>query len=493
MNLDFDLFVSGSPNGDQRWPNNSEDSFCKQFFSLETDTPNACDFFIEVRESPEKQLCCYYSYVHRKDVFGLVNGQKRKGAYFAMILRFKGIYCDRPRNIFSLMDMVYRNKIVGSVLEGSSSGEAYLVESLEARTDKFREVENLFANQLSVIVNDLKVISSSFAVSQSGMLPEFNLYEKDDSVILDALKKHLKVHLLAFTNDKSGVIDSYKTKIAEKEKELETLNNKYAALLAEKKRVDDALNATKGELAAASQKNKELHQEIEDLKSKLAEASNFPLLHNWILEYAKKHNAEESQATSGGSAYGFRSHTHSHHQSHSNGNDGRESGESGILSFLKKYWPWILSALVALAAFVLAFLFFNPFKKDVVVTDTTDKDLQQEVVAMKSELQNARDSLAFALSALAGEDMIPVPYNNIKIDIDPIRSNIVTDKAGVVPAINNKSVKCVVVEGNEFATLAADNSTLNVIKEGSVTLAVMNDGQEVPGSRRVILVKKSAQ
>ena len=57
MNLDFDLFISGSPNGDQRWPNNSEDMFCKQFFALETDTSNECDFFIEVRTSPEGQRC----------------------------------------------------------------------------------------------------------------------------------------------------------------------------------------------------------------------------------------------------------------------------------------------------------------------------------------------------------------------------------------------------------------------------------------------------
>ena len=218
MNLDFDLFISGSPNGDQRWPNNSEDMFCKQFFALETDTSNECDFFIEVRTSPEGQRCCYYSYVHRKDVFGLVNGNKRKGAYFALILRFKGIFCNTPRNIYFLMDMVYRNKIEGSIIEKTSTGESYLVESFASKNDKLREIENLFASQLAVIVNNLKPLDSSFASSQSGKIISYNLYEKDDATIMDTLRKHLKVHLLAFTNDQSGIIEGFKTQLLSKDK-----------------------------------------------------------------------------------------------------------------------------------------------------------------------------------------------------------------------------------------------------------------------------------
>lgn len=498
MSLDFDLFISGSPNGDQRWPNNSEDLFCRQFFNLETDTQSPCDFFIEVRTSPEAQRCCYYSYVHRKDVFGLVNGQKRKGAYFAMILRFKGIYCDNPRNIFSLMDMVYRNKIIGTVLDNNSTGETYLIESFDARKEKLRDIENLFASQLSVVVNSLKPLDSSFANAQSGIMPLYSLYEKDETEIVEALKKHLKIHLLAYTNDQTGIIEEIKTQLSVKEKECSNLNNQYLALDAEKNQVDTQLKAVSGDLIIERQKNNELSQEIESYMTQLEEANRFSELHEWILEYAKNHsNVEEHSQT--GLKHGGGANGGINRKDRNRDFDIESEQVNGLLSFLKKYWTWLLVALVLMSAIILAFrLFSKPKKED--VSGQTAVSLVQENDTLKFELKAARDSLKTVVESLQGiqatvngqsQGFVTIPITNFRIDVDPITKGVASTGASIWPdqLIKNPYFQLAIekIDGSD-GSATINNHKLSVQKAGKVKIVLKDmSGKEI--SAREISVK----
>lgn len=495
MNLDFDLFVSGSPNGDQRWPNNSEDMFCKQFFALETDTSNECDFFIEVRTSPEGQRCCYYSYVHRKDVFGLVNGNKRKGAYFAMILRFKGIYCNTPRNIYSLMDMVYRNKIEGSIIEKTSTGESYLIESFASKNDKLREIENLFASQLSVIVNNLKPLDSSFALSQSGKIISYNLYEKDDAIIMEALRKHLKVHLLAFANDQSGVIEGFKSQLLSKDKTLNELKTKYAKLLTEKQNIESSFNDYKNNAEARfkgyQQRIDSLEQEkhnllgqIDELKAQLQKLHE---LHEWILEYARKNGISKGP-------------------SHDD-NDGVSDKDRGrwAKSF-KKYWPFFTAIIIVILVILLFLKLFVPSNPDKVSKGAIQQyelridELSSSNSKLTAQITDLRDSLDKANIILSGIKGVVSDTNGggvgantvtlssiIRADVEPISNETITGTAQIVPKTTGLTWK--IKEGNEYAQ--KNNSTLTVTQNGTIKIVlVTSKGVEISGTERELKVNK---
>lgn len=487
MNLDFDLFISGSPNGDQRWPNNSEDSFSKQFFNLETDTKNECDFFIEIRMSPEGQRCCYYSYVHRKDVFGLVNGQKRKGAYFAMILRFKGIYCNNPRNIFSLMDMVYRNKVEGTIIEKTSSGESYLVESFVAKNDKLREIENLFASQLSIIVNNLRPIDSTFASLQSGEVVSYNLFEKDETVVIDTLKKHLKVHLLVLSNDQSAIIDDYRTKLSSKDKDIADSRAMYANLLKDKEKIEveynnykiqaqSTINGHLQRIGYLERENDALRLSNSQLQERLLEAGKLPELHKWILEYAKKNNEGPLVETRRG------------HR------DDNIPNENILVLLLRKYWAYIAAVLIVLFIIVLIFKVFGAG-----IAKTEIEQYQQQISALTVEKHNLAvqvnclsDSLRISNNKLRGIEntlqgegkpsIMMVDYVNVWPDINPISGNVITDNAYIVPIIRGLSWR-IRSGGEQYAERGANN-TLKVKNPGDIEIEIMQ-GNNVINSRSV--------
>lgn len=490
MNLDFDLFISGSPNGDQRWPNNSEDMFCKQFFALETDTSNECDFFIEVRTSPEGQRCCYYSYVHRKDVFGLVNGNKRKGAYFALILRFKGIFCNTPRNIYFLMDMVYRNKIEGSIIEKTSTGESYLVESFASKNDKLREIENLFASQLAVIVNNLKPLDSSFASSQSGKIISYNLYEKDDATIMDTLRKHLKVHLLAFTNDQSGIIEGFKTQLLSKDKTFNELNTKYANLLKEKQGIESSFNEYKNKaearyqgyqqrIAALEQEKQSLLGQIDKLRAQLQEAGQLPKLHEWILEYARKNGGNEAS---------------SHHGVSFGSVDNRERREElvdkrSLDYYIHKYWPYLAALIIVVLVILLVIKLFVPGKPGGMTSEerqqyelqintlsSRNEELGIKVEDLKDSLTNATEMLNGIKDAVGGgnKSSIIVPYSRLRVDVTQLNG---TPNYNIVPSISPDLVSWKIIEGSNLATKEGSYK-LSGKKSGKIKIVLVTSGGE---------------
>ena len=503
MKLDVDLFVSGSPNGDQRWPNNSEDMFCKQFFALETDTSKECDFFIEVRTSPEGQRCGYYSYVHRKDVFGLVNGNKRKGAYFAMILRFKGIFCNTPRNIYSLMDMVYRNKIEDSIIEKTSTGESYLVESFASKNDKLREIENLFASQLSVIVNNLKPLDSSFASSQSGKIISYNLYEKDDAIIMEALRKHLKVHLLAFANDQSGVIEGFKSQLSSKDKTLNDLNTKYAELLTEKQSIESSFNDYKNKaesrykgyqqrIDSLEQEKQSLLGQIDELRAQLQEVDQLPALHEWILEYARKNGIGKGPS-------------HGDNDEVSDTGRGRWLTSSWIKS-LKKYWPYFAAIIIVILIILLFLKLFVPSNPDKVSKSAKQQyelridELSSSNSKLTAQINDLKDSLDKANTILIGIKGVVSDKNGggvgsntvtlssiIRADVEPISNGTIIGTAQIVPMTTGLTWK--IKEGNEYAQ--QKKSSLTVTQNGTIKIVlVTSNGVEIPGTERQLKVKK---
>lgn len=495
MNLDFDLFISGSPNGDQRWPNNSEDLFCKQFFALDTDTSNDSDFFIEVLTSPEGQRCCYYSYVHRKDIFGLVNGNKRKGAYFAMILRFKGIFCNTPRNLYSLMDMVYRNKINGSILEKTSTGESYLIESFASKDDRLREIENLFASQLSVLVNNLKPLDSTFASSQSGKIISYNLYEKDDAIIMDALRKHLKVHLLAFTNDQSGIIDDFKSQLSAKEE-------KYSKLLKEKQSIESSFNEYRKEAEARFQRYqitidslekdiKILIRQNDELKSQLQEVR---ALHEGILEYARKYGIDD--------VHSLEKLKRDVDIKHSD--EEQTVGKKDWNYYIQKYWPFLAAIIIVFLVILLLFKIYGPDKKD---KPSQRGNQLSECQEGKSNSDSERDQLMAFKDSLDSVhyklSLIEQVFSGIiRADVEPINKGTIANKdnkAKIIPVLktDNDGLNNIIwriIEGNDNAD--QEGSYLNVNKNGEVKIILgistsSNDWVEIPGTERTLMVIRS--
>ena len=404
-----------------------------------------------------------------------------------MILRFKGIYCNNPRNIFSLMDMMYRNKVEGTIIEKTSSGESYLVESFIAKNDKLREIENLFASQLSIIVNCLRPIDNTFVSSQSGKIISYNLFEKDETVIIDTLKKHLKVHLLAFSEDQSAIIDDYKTKLSTKEQDIADSKTMYANLLKDKEKIENEYNNYKTQeqstingylqrIGSLEQDNKSLQQSNNQLREQLQEASKLPELHKWILEYAQK-NHEGFSGERG-----------------ANKEEDDELNENILVSLLRKYWAYLVSVLAILCIVLFVCKIFFPsgggkisgteikqYQQKISELTAEKKEMAVQLNSVSDSLKVSREKLNGIEKALQGGDnsSIMVPYTNIKIDINPISSGTITNRAYITPIIKSLVTWKIKEGGEQYAEKDRRTGELVVKKSGEIDIVLISGNNEI--------------
>ena len=518
MNLNYELIVCGSPNGNQQWPKDCDNLFCQQFFTLSTDTQNTSDFFMEIRSSNDGHRYCYYSYVHRKKLNGLVNGGKgkREGAYFAMILRLQDVYCKSVRNMFSFMDSAYRKFIVGKIIEETSDGESYLVESLESQTSVFKNIENFFTNSLGVL--SLAAIDGQFLKTQSGKIPIMNLYEKSEKDIISQFKKDLKLHLTVDCADKDVAIDSLKKERDNKINEYKKLNNAYMDLgnkcdsLSEKnKELSNANNKLKDELKDSTDKCEKLKRTNDSLNAQLVRLQS---LENTMLECAEKIrksvNADSSHSVSGETYY-----------------KKPDNGRKDERKPLSRWLPWATFAVCIVLLIVNLSKNSKGQKQD-------DKELTKQVETLKQDnaklteqvktLELDRKELTGQLDALKEEhnqdcrqysDSINELKGSIKeyeMQIQGIRSTIenkvglpkarkpwdyisIADisKDGVIEkdaavTMKNGVARVEITDGDGVAKI--DGNKIKCIANGSFTIIGYDENdQKIEDSKRTITVK----
>lgn len=477
------MFISGSPNGNQQWPDDSEELFCQQFFAMDTKTHNSSDFFIEIRRNDGHRYS-YYSYVKRKDLSGKVNGGNgiRQGAYFAMVLRFKDIYCKGFRNFYALMDIAYKKYIIGNVITESPNGSAYLIETLKSKTAVFQDIENYFANQLGAIINDFVQIDGSFASTQSGSVCSMNLYEKTESSILSKFKSNLKVHLTVDCSDAEIALGSLKTQRDKLEKEFRDLSNKYEDLLKTNSSLSQLLDDVRKQLQERKQTIDKLNEQIKILENQLSSARHLPELEEWILAYAehKRMIDENAQCASGS------------RNRHGESGTRRKNIHPNLNIF--KYLPWACCAILLIVIVIRSTLSQNDENK---ITELENKitELTKDNKALSDEKQKLNDKCVEYEKKIEEvrqlSNNVGQPHETVKpwnyLNLKGVEGTSIVKKCTV--ELKNGAKRWEVIDGKNCVEV--NGNEVKITQDGEITMIAYDEnGEKIEASKRTLTVKK---
>lgn len=448
MALSFTLYLSGSPQ-DYEWlpqTDNHAKQVCEKYFNLpSTEIPHGSDFYVELFPADNYS---YYTYLHRK----AVNGMPREGAHIALTMRISGGYCNQPKAIFDLLEMVYMQYLDGKIIQRKGDGEVFLIPSLMAYETQRKQMESALGQALQQLVAGT-LQSFGKEISASRQQPSVLYYstDTDNDQLLRELRKTHKLRLIP-SNENSAerstslnsVIDQLKQQltqrdgtIQQKDKELEQLNSKIKELetkikanpILPKKPIGTNLSSDGLQQTILTQLA-DISNQIGSLSSKMDNSSN---------KNGSNKNAK------------------SIHQ--------KNNGNRIIIQYL----PWVLFA-VAIAYIIINGL-KEPERYDV-------KTLQIQIDNLERELQNQRK--------LVNEKEVEI--QELKLQ----QKDNIGDLANLVGASGNKSTTAntanlqskselkpgISVGGrNDKKFIAGKTYTINILRyDGNCTFTVTNDG-----------------
>lgn len=390
MALSFTLFLSGSPQ-DYEWlpqTDNHAKQVCEKYFNLPSnEIPHSSDFYVELFPADNYS---YYTYLHRK----AVNGMPREGAHIALTMRIIGGYCNRPKTIYDLLEMVYMQYLDGKIIQRKGDGEVFIVPSLMSCETQRKQMESALGQALQQLVaGTLQSFGKEVSPSrQSSSTKKFSADTDNEQLLIELRKTH-KLRLIPsnessaeYSTSLNSVIEQLKQQLTQKEgaiqqknKEIEQLNNQLKELETKTKTVNTTSKKTPNTTSSIDGFQQTVLSQLDSLSKQIDMLPN-------------KLGKEKPKTVIEGN-------TNNHHR-----------GKSG--SMIMQYLPWVLFA-VAVVYIIISGL--NESGQDTskiksleVQIDNLDRDLQAqkqlvrekdaEIIALKSQQRVNIDDIANILS-----------------------------------------------------------------------------------------------
>lgn len=390
MALSFTLFLSGSPQ-DYEWlpqTDNHAKQVCEKYFNLPSnEIPHSSDFYVELFPADNYS---YYTYLHRK----AVNGMPREGAHIALTMRISGGYCNQPKTIYDLLEMVYMQYLDGKIIQRKGDGEVFIVPSLMSCETQRKQMESALGQALQQLVaGTLQSFGKEVSPSRQSSSTKIFSADTDNEQLLIELRKTHKLRLIPsnessaeYSTSLNSVIEQLKQQLTQKDgaiqqknKEIEQLNNQLKELESKAK----TINTT-------SKKTPNTTSSIDGFQQTVL--SQLASLSNQIDMLPNKLGKEKPKTVIEGN-------TNNHHR-----------GKS--CSMIMQYLPWVLFVV---AVFYIIISGTNESGQDTskiksleVQIDNLDRDLQAqkqlvrekdaEIIALKSQQRDNIGDIATLVS-----------------------------------------------------------------------------------------------
>lgn len=439
MALSFTLFLSGSPQ-DYEWlpqTDNHAKQVCEKYFNLpSTETPYSSDFYIELFPADNFS---YYTYLHRK----AVNGMPREGAHIALTMRISGGYCNQPKTIYDLLEMVYMQYLDGRVIQRKGDGEVFLVPSLMACETQRKQMENVLGQALQQLVaGTLQSFGTEISASRQSSNVKYYSADTDNGQLLKELRKTHKLRLIPSSENSAENATS--------------LNSAIDHLKQQLTQKDGIIQQKDKELAQLNGKIKELEAKIKvnpvlPKKNTGATASNDGFQQTVLARMADLSNQMDSLSTkigTGQSNKGAGARTKSIHQS--------ILGDKRIMLYL----PWIL--LVVALAYIIINGLRTPEQDTAKIKVLQDQiaDLDRELQAQKQLVRDKEEEIVSLQEKIQG----------IQGLVNTTERKVTPTSAATKPGIN--------VGGDKDKKFFAGKTyPINIIRyDGKCTFRIANDG-----------------
>lgn len=256
--MEVKIIISGVPYGEDSWGVGEHRSYIGTLYSSTDNVEKKFD--IRINNTNGKRYIYYHYYVCN------VNDSKsRNGSYFCITL-CSDVFIKDFKTIYSVLDILFRKKIVGTVLQVVAQGTRYqyLCASFSEKDQKLKEIETLAYNIIgqNLSNNDISEIPS---VSQ-GQRIRYN----EEDVTEEDFVKSIK------TNGNCSISPQYpRTRDIEWEKKVMAVEQRTKML--RQKEIDELIEKNKNkdkERNTINQEKNKLEQEKHDLQNEINSLKN---------------------------------------------------------------------------------------------------------------------------------------------------------------------------------------------------------------------------
>lgn len=335
--MKYQLFISGTPGDYESFPKGDEHAsvYCKQFFNLPaTETFHSADYYVEL--FPVEKLA-YYTLMHRKNV-----SSTRENAYLALTLKFSGGYVDDIKPVFSILETLYNNYVVGNVTEIVGNGEKYKLSSLAAFESLRAKAETELGATLNLLGKSVKEFDSSFSAKRQQASKQLWYLDESNKLLSKEMRAAHRLRLIPTLDGFEEVVNQVNGQIA-------ALNAQVSGLTATNSEINGKLssaNQTIKEKDEAYNKLMKSFRELEDQLKKMPKPTSEDMFKNKVL--SKLDNIESvisnMRPTQTGQAVNDR-------RDHSTSLNGKE------VPVWKKWLPWGLLAIAIIIIILLGLHF----------------------------------------------------------------------------------------------------------------------------------------
>lgn len=270
--MEVELLIHGVPDGHDYYGIKVEQSNMSLFYDNSTEPVK---FVVETKKNGNN-VYAYYSYLRYKNIIG---SGGRPGSYFGITIRIDKYYQDAI-HIYSMLEMLFKRYIVGTILVASGDGYKYLVPNFASKSTEIDKTQQFFLQlfQTTCVSSKFLDIDASF-IHPIAKAPACNLIEINEGTILASMKKYSKIILSP--NYELSIEQEYKKKIQEAEGKFGNVVGQKDKTIAEKdadiKKLNDSVSNLKKRIAS-------LEQEVE---RKDSDIQNGKRLGNLVQEVAR--------------------------------------------------------------------------------------------------------------------------------------------------------------------------------------------------------------
>lgn len=250
--MDVEIYLHGVPDGQDYFGIKEEQTNAGLFYDNSTESVK---LVVETKKNGDKAYT-YYTYLRYK---GIVGSGGRPGSYFGIALRLDMYYQD-VIHIYTLLEIVFKKYIIGTLLAQSGDTYKYMVPSFSVKKAEIEQLQQGMIQliQSTCVFSKFTHIDDSF-IHPATNVATCNIADISDSSMLSAIKKYSKVALSP----------DYKLNLAkEYEKKIQEAEGKGGNIVVEK---DKTINTLKATITSQDNKIAQLEQEIKRKDNELAQ------------------------------------------------------------------------------------------------------------------------------------------------------------------------------------------------------------------------------
>lgn len=263
------ILVHGVPVGHEMfgYDRDDEKSYLKEFYDIKIDSSSA--MVTDIIEGNS-----YYTYIRKyvnESGNDFTNCEGRPGSYFGITICFSKETCDNVYMLYNILDSVYRQKIVGTIIKETKTGSAYLVREIEKVTFGDKSILSWLTIVLEKKIEEL--IGNSFTSIQSPITTKgktkFNLAEVDSPIFRDSVRSKQVILSPEFSSS-SKLVSDFEQKIGPLETEKNRLKKSNEELSEDLKKLRiDFENFKKAQERSEGSTKKQFEEQIKKLKEDL--------------------------------------------------------------------------------------------------------------------------------------------------------------------------------------------------------------------------------